>query len=87
MDPAWKSEIWFPTLIIGNMQEFRTITSIKSNEKFMITNNPDPVKQTFVLLHVVICTSKKRVQMILDHTDNSGNRFLSSRQHISPPPL
>ena len=39
IDPDWKSDIWFPTVIIQNMQEFKTLKSVKTNEKFMITRN------------------------------------------------
>jgi hypothetical protein len=37
IDAKWKERIWFPKLIIENMQEFETVSSITNNEMFQIT--------------------------------------------------
>ena len=55
IDPEWKHDIWFPTLIIRNMQAFETIASIKSNEKLMITRIPDK-RFYYVAMHMLTFT-------------------------------
>ncbi|TRY78141.1 hypothetical protein TCAL_09317, partial [Tigriopus californicus] len=52
IDPNWKDDLWFPSLVVQNMQEFKTITSIKSNEKLMITEIPDK-RFHYVAMHLI----------------------------------
>ncbi len=41
VDPSWKDRVWFPKLVIENMQEFTTVESITTNEVMQVTTMED----------------------------------------------
>lgn len=59
VNPNLKDDIWFPNFFIRNMQEFETINTIATNEKLMITTNPNQ-RFYYAAFHLIKFTCELR---------------------------
>ena len=61
VDPSLKEALWFPDVIISNLQRFETIGSFKKTETFMVSKqNHGQIHLYYVAHHLITFTCPMR---------------------------